>query len=40
MDINLSDYGRKEINITDILDDWLRPYNWIYLNEHLDKSVD
>ena len=40
MDINLSDYGRKEINITDILDDWLRPYNWIYLNEHPENSVD
>ena len=40
MDINLADYGRKEINITYIWDAWLRLYHWIPPYDHLDDSVD
>ena len=39
-DINLSDYGSKEINITYIWDAWLCPYLWIYTHYHPDGSVD
>ena len=39
-DISLADYGRKEINITDIWDSWLRPYRWISPHDHRDGSVD
>ena len=39
-DISLSDYGRKEINITYIWDAWLRPYRWISPHDHPDDSVD
>ena len=40
MDINIADYGRKEINITDILDAWLHLYRWIYPHDHIYGSVD
>ena len=40
MDINLFDYGCKEINITYIWDAWLRPYYWISPHDHPDGSID
>ena len=39
MDINLSDYGHKEIDISEIWDDWLRPHRWISPYDFLDRSV-
>ena len=39
MDINLAYYGRKEINITDILDAWLRQYLWMSPHDHPYGSV-
>ena len=38
MDINLSEYGRKEINTTYIWYACLLPYHWIYPYSHLDGS--
>ena len=40
IDINLADYGRKEINIPDIWDAWLLPYFWISPHYHPYGSVD
>ena len=40
MEINLSEYGHKGINITEIWDAWLCSYLWISPHDHPDGGVD
>ena len=40
MDSRRYDYGRKEIDIANNSNAWLRPYFWIPIHYHPDGSVD